>query len=198
MPTITRLVAGKRNPSRVNVYLDGSFSFTLSAEEVIKRTLKFGLELTDEKVEELQGLGSQEKLFGKIINFLSYRPRSRRELTDRLKKYLKDHPDSDPVIASILARLEKLGYLDDHKFAAWFVESRQTSRPRSTRHLRSELFKKGIDKDIIDQILVGQDNDEQAIQALIKKKSSLPREKLIAYLARRGFSYDLIKKSLPN
>lgn len=196
MPIITRLAAGKRDPTRVNVFLDHKFAFTLSADEVIKHQLHPHQNLEDKQVQELQELGTQEKLFGKILNFLSYRPRSRREVEDRLKQYLRDHAAPHSVIDSTLRRLTRLGYLDDLKFAAWFVESRRTSRPRSTRHLRSELMGKGIARDVIDQVLSEHADEAIALRALITKHSHKPPDKLVAFLARRGFPYSLIKQTL--
>ena len=108
MPIITRLKAGQRDPTRVNLYLDDQFAFSLSAEVVISQSLKVGLNLTTLELTTLRSMGEEERLLAKILNFLSYRPRSRREVEDRLKKYLYKQDNQATTIASILERLEKL------------------------------------------------------------------------------------------
>ena len=192
MPVITRAVAGKRDPTRVNLFIDGKFALSLSADEFISRHLARGIELTAEQLEELKKLGGNEKLFGKILNFISYRPRSVREVVDRLKKY-----DADPIeIPTLIDKLKDLGYLDDYAFAQWFVEARRASGTRSSRHIESELYGKGISREIIKEVLSDRSLDREALTALIAKKRSLPREKLLGYLMRKGFSYDQIKSAL--
>jgi regulatory protein len=195
MPIITRLAAGKRDPSRVNVYIDGKFVFSLSADQVLRRSLHQDTELSDQEVQDLHSLSAEEKLFTKILNYLSYRPRSRREVKLRLTTYLKDHDNPQPVTDSMLARLDKLGYLDDLAFASWFVDSRASARPRSLRHLRSELFSKGLSREIIDKALSDY-NEEIALQHLVAKKRGMDPTKLKSYLARLGFPYDLIRSTI--
>lgn len=192
MPIITRLVQGKKNPNRVNLYLDEVFAFALSLDEVAKSGLKKGLVLTDAQIEVLKSTDSSEYVYAKILNFLSYRPRTVKEVRDRLYKYdVKLESDQNYFID----RLNKKGYLDDLKFAQWFVDSRSISRPRSIRHLVMELSSHGISRDIIARV-TSQYDETEALALQITKKSNLPREKLIAYLVRRGFSYDLVKAQL--
>lgn len=194
MPTITRLAQGKRDPTRVNLFLDGKFAFSLSADEVIKRGLTKDSELQDQSLRELESLSNQEKLFSKVINFISYRPRSIKEVNDRLYKYLGK--GEEEVKSSMIDRLKELGYLDDEAFAKWFVESRSAHRPRSKRHLASELYSKGIDKVIIDNALASSGDEKEALKKLIAKKKNMEHDKLVAFLARRGFPWTLIKSEL--
>jgi regulatory protein len=193
MSVVTRLVAGKRNPNRVNVYLDDKFAFALSLDEVVKRGLTKGTDLKEQDIGELLQNDLEDRMYMKALNYLSYRPRSTKEVHDKLYKYgLRDKA----VIKRVVSRLQANGHLDDESFARWFTESRSTHRPRSARHLAAELSQKGVDRDVINMVVRAENNDEGAIQQLIAKKSSLSREKLIAYLARRGFTFDLIRREL--
>ena len=144
MPIITRLQAGKRDQSRVNLFVDGKFEFSLPAEVVLKESLRVDLNLTELELNSLRGMGDDEKLFAKILNFLSYRPRSKREIENRLKRYLYKEDNQQETISKIIARLEELSYIDDLAFATWFVESRMSNNPRSSRHLTSELMEKEL------------------------------------------------------
>lgn len=194
MPTITRLVQGKRDPTRVNIFVDGKFLLALSADLVLSHGLTRGDVLSPSALASLQSLAAQEKLFAKLINFLSYRPRSEKELRDRASRYFP--PGSILPLDDVINKLKALGYLNDLEFARWFANSRMKNRPRSTRHLAAELYAKGIDKSVIQTVLTEFGNDRQAIRSLIAKKSTLSRDKLIAYLARRGFPWEIIKEAL--
>lgn len=190
---LTALKQGLRDPTRVNVFVDHQFAFSLSAEEVIKRGLKLGQTLAEYEVSDLSSASDEEKLFAKIVNYISYRPRSVKEVRERLHHYVKDNEE---LVTAIMSRLESLGYLDDRAFAKWFVESRSAHRPRSYKHLASELYAKGIDKEIIQASLQEGADEKAALRALIAKKSGMEKDKLVAYLARRGFSWDSIKQEL--
>ncbi|RKW01853.1 MAG: RecX family transcriptional regulator [Candidatus Saccharimonas sp.] len=90
-------------------------------------------------------------------------------------------------------------YIDDEKFAKFWVENRNQRKGSSIKKLKSELFSKGISSDIIEQVLSESNrNDEDEIQKIITKKAKryTDEQKLIAYLARQGFSFDEIKKAL--
>ncbi|NJL93235.1 MAG: RecX family transcriptional regulator [Anaerolineae bacterium] len=107
------------------------------------------------------------------------------------------------AIEQALARLVQLEYLDDHAFARFWVENRNAFNPRGKLALRYELRQKGIDSAIIDDVLADQDSVELAAQAATKKLRSLrghdpqtTRQKLGAFLARRGFPYDTVRTVL--
>jgi len=198
MPTITRLVQGKKNPNRVNVYLDGQFAFALSIDEVGKHGLKRGLELTQKKIQSLVETDESTKVYAKILNFLSYRPRSVKEVRDRLYKYDVTEPDKQN---EQINRLQKNGYLDDLAFARWFIESRNTHRPRSPRMLSQELASHGIGRDIIHEVIAEVTDPKLTIRAILDKKLgisrkfSLPeRQKIYGHLGRLGFAWSDISE----
>jgi regulatory protein len=138
------------------------------------------------------------------------RPHSVREVQQYL--YKKTRPKRDksgelrPGIAPeitnrVFERLIEKGYVDDNKFARFWVENRFVNKGVSKRKLRSELMTKGINSTIINQILSGTErNDADEIKKIIlKKRSHYPDDnKLTAYLARQGFNFDDIKSSIDN
>jgi regulatory protein len=198
MPTVTRLVQGKKNPNRVNLYLDGEFAFALSIDEVAKHGLKKGLGLSPEAIEKLRDNDETEYVYAKILNFLSYRPRTVKEVRDRLYKYeVRDKAKQDLLIT----KLQSQGYLDDAKFAAWFIESRNTHRPRSVRMLKQELQVKGVPGDVITQAMAGSADESDTIARILDKKLGAKRtlerdeeQKIYAYLSRQGYAWDKIKE----
>jgi regulatory protein len=140
---------------------------------------------------------SYQKCLDKAFLLITIRIQTEYELWEKLGK---KNEKSD--IYRVILRLKELGYVDDKKFASLWVESR--SRSRGPGLLRSELIKKGIKRDIIDESLESLDKEAQITatkEAIrIKDKSVLTGserfKKLGGLLARRGFSYDVIKKAL--
>jgi regulatory protein len=189
--TITAIIQQKRNPQRVNIYLDGDFAFPLA--KIVAAWLKVGQVLTPEKIAELEAQEGVEDALQRALNFISYRPRSVAEVERRLRR----HEVSEETIAAVVARLQETGLLNDVDFAKRWVEDRGTFRPRGARALRAELRLKGMADGVIDETLQSLDEQSLARQAAHKKMRTLQnldwedfRNKLSAHLARRGFSYD--------
>lgn len=191
---ITALKAQKRNKDRVNVYLDGEFAFGLAAIEAVQ--LRVGQKLTGDEIVELKMKDEVEWSYERALNFLSYRPRSKEEVRRNLRK--KDVDDA--VIEVVMDRLMRAGLVDDQEFADYWVDNRARFNPRGLRGLRYELRRRGISHDIIDEALASFDAGDAARQVaeagarrLSREETDDFRRKLTAYMARRGFSYHLIK-----
>lgn len=116
-------------------------------------------------------------LTAKALRLLSYRPRSIREIKQRLTKTNADTNTINRVIANLIDQ----NMLNDQEFARWWVEQRVKFRPRGNYALTQELVQKGLDREIIDSVLLSFD----AELALAKK---LPPSKL----SSRGFSFSVI------
>ena len=97
-----------------------------------------------------------------------------------------------------MERLVNKSYLDDRKFAEFYVENRFVKKGVSRKRLKMELMKKGIDKQIIDEVLDERNDEEEIRKMVARKRAKYDDEKLIAYLCRQGFSYDLVKKIVNN
>lgn len=190
---ITALTVQKRNPQRVNVYLDGEFAFGLS--RIVAAWLEIGQELSPEKIASLKADEQRETALQQAIKFLNYRPRS----SDEVRRNLQKHEYPEALIEATVARLEQNGLLDDRKFARMWVENRTEFRPRGRRALEFELRKKGIPDQIIQQTLDHELTDEEQLalevaEKYVRKLNHLSQlefqRKLGGHLARRGFSYE--------
>lgn len=195
---ITALKLQKRNRNRVNVYLDGEFAFGLS--KIVAAWLRTGQELSDEKIAEFKAQDGVEIALQRALNFLSYRARSEQEVRQNLTK----HGHDDHVIDEIIERLNRGGLLNDQDFAELWVENRSEFRPRGRQMLRMELRKKGIQDEIISDVLDPLDEDKLAFKAARKKARRYKhleyqdfRKKLSGFLARRGFHYGSISAVVP-
>lgn len=132
----------------------------------------------------------------KALELLSFRARSESELEGRLRR--AGH--GSDVTAAALRRCRELGYLDDEAFALALVRDRLRLKPKGRRALRSELYKKGIDRDLADTAIdegfaeAGVDEAKLArrlavrrLKALGRLEREVARRRLAGYLARRGF-----------
>jgi len=196
MPKITRIKAQK-NKKRVNIYLDGKFAFGLDADNFLKAGLKVGQKLTEKQVDNLVFKNEFQKLLNRVLRLISRRPRSEKEI----RVYLKRKKSPPKLIEEVIKKLKKLKQINDLEFARWWVEQRTTFRPRGKFGLTMELRQKGIDKTIIEKAINKVDELPLATKLAQKKLrvyKNLPRQefyqKMSAYLARRGFSWDVIKK----
>lgn len=191
---ITTLEVQKRNPQRVNVYLDGAFAFGLSLIEAAR--LHKGQALSEAEIAALQHEDAVSRAVDSAAHFLSYRPRSIQEVQRNLKD--KDVPAE--VIEAALARLQTMGYLDDTAFARFWVKNRNEFKPLSPRALRQELRQKGVADTVITEVLSEQNESQMAYQAASGHLRKLRnrtvcefRQKMSAFLQRRGFSYSTVQ-----
>lgn len=194
MPKITAIEVQKKNPNRVSIYLDEQFAFGLS--RIVAAWLRVGQEASEEKIAALQEEDAREVALQKALRFLGYRARSVREVRENLQK----HEIPEAVIQRTITRLQEGGLLNDQEFAQAWVENRNTFRPRSRRALALELRRKGLADDVIQQTLE-QTVDEpslarEAARKHLRKVQGLEwpdfRNKLGGFLARRGFSYEVV------
>lgn len=198
MRKITAIEVQKKNPNRVNIYLDDQFAFGLS--RIVAAWLSAGQTLSDEKIAALQLDDAREVAMQKALRFLGYRPRSLQEVRANLEK--NEIPEA--VIDSTLKRLQENGLLNDQEFAQAWVENRNTFRPRSRRALSMELRRKGLDDEIVQKVLDETVNEDalalEAARKYVRKVQGLEwqdfRQKLGGFLGRRGFSYGVTAQVL--
>lgn len=195
MATITALTAQKKNANRVNLFLDDQFAFGL--ETAVAMQLRVGQILSTADIAALQDQEKTEQARATALNLLTYRPRSVAEIRRHLHKKEFD----DAAIEQVLDRLQAVELLDDQAFARYWVEQRETFKPRSHLALRQELSQKGVDRNVVDTVL--EDVDETAAARRVAAKQSyrwanLPKKefkvKLGQFLQRRGFPYGIISE----
>ncbi len=146
-----------------------------------------------------------ERLMASAIRFVSYRPRSRKELNDFIARKLKNsHTTAPLVVAEVMRRLTDLGYADDYAFGAWWVSQRTGRNPKGARAIRAELLGKGIAPDVADAAIShgmqAETSERELAKAALEKKlklyALLPRaekkRKLADFLLRRGFSSEVV------
>jgi len=145
---------------------------------------------------------SLEKAKNYCFLLLKFRPRSEYEIRERLKRK-KFH---EPIIKATLAFLKEKKFIDDEAFTQAWVDFR-LKRPFGLRRIAQELRIKGIDKDIVAQVLEKTKqvySEREAVVKIAKERLNrlkgiepqTAKRRTLAYLLRRGFSPDAIIDAL--
>ena len=194
---VTALKAQSRGRPRVNVFLDGKFAFGLASIEAAR--LRVGQELSEADAARLRQADGVEQAYERALRFLTVRPRSETEIRQRLRK----HGASEAEIDGALERLRRAGLVDDGAFAGYWVDNRQSFRPRSKRALRAELKRKGVPEAELAAALGSVNDGEAAFRLAARRAPRLKglepsefRRKLSDFLARRGFEYQTISEAV--
>ena len=210
---ITDIKQAVKNQNRANIFVNGKYRFSLDIFQLTQLNVKIGSKFTKTEIENLEQQSEFGKLYSLALNYCLIRPHSKKEISDYLWKktlnrkfknrktgeFYEKKGVSNISVEQVLSRLIEKKYIDDEKFAKFWVENRNQRKGSSIKKIKSELFSKGVSSDIIEQVLSESNrNDEDEIQKIIAKKAKryTDEQKLIAYLARQGFSFDEIKKAL--
>lgn len=199
---ITDLEAQANNAERVNVYVDGKYLLGVNAVIVLRMGLRVGQELLPEQLEQLRSEEAEQQAVDRALNYLSFRPRSREEV----RRYLQRKETPSHVIEAALERLDRLDFVNDRAFVEFWVENREKFNPRGSRALKNELRLKGVERDVVDELVDDEGDEELALRAGRKKAASLVRtsgmdyatfrNRLGGFLQRRGFGYEVVTRTV--
>lgn len=212
--TITKITAGVKDPNRANIFLDGRFAFSLDIAQVVDLEVKVGQKVDEKRLVELRSASEFGKLYQRTLEWALARPRSESETRDYLrqrklrrsalnwqreregKKLLPELQED--TMALVLERLVEKKYVDDLKFAQYFVENRRLRKGISPRQLKMELKQKGIKDNLIQQVtdLTDRTEEEEILKVVRKKRKKYDDTKLIAYLVRQGFDLQKSKDAV--
>lgn len=209
---ITGISVQARNPDRVNISVDGKYRFSLDILQVTELGVKLGREYDEDELAELENESQFGKLYARALEYTMMRLHSSREVRDYLWRKtrdtrvktrsgeLRDKPGVSKAIADrVFERLVEKGYVDDARFARYWIENRNLRKGSSVRKLIAELRAKGVEQSIIDENMQNSPRDEKReLQMIIDKKRGRydDDKKLIAYLMRQGFPYDMIREAM--
>jgi len=141
---------------------------------------------------------ASEHALNTAVRFLAQRPRSEYEVRQRLRRGGAD----EAVIDGVVGKLRTHGLLDDAAFAEYWVEQRQTFRPRGVRLLRAELAHKGIERALASDVAATVEGtaDADAYRAARGRANQLRaldertfKSRLGQWLGRRGYDWATIE-----
>ena len=209
---ITSVEPQKKNTKRFNIFLDGSFGFGADEDTVVKFRLLKGKQIAKEDLDKILFETEVGKEMERMYSLFSIRQRSEKEVRDYFKKrnFLKKVKEKEEtpqlVIDATIENLKNKGMLNDKQFASSWTESRQKNKKKGVNAIKAELFQKGIDRDIIDEVIAEQTSGDNevvlAIEALEKKikvwrnLADLElKQKALQFLVRRGFNFQVAKEA---
>jgi regulatory protein len=191
---IDDLVTDPRRPGSVRVMVGGRPAWTVPADVVAALGLSPGRPVRGETIDTLDRAAEEEGAFRAGLRAIERRAHGTRELVLKLER--RGH---DPMaVSAAMARLDRLGLLDDLAYARSYIEA-HAPRGRGPARLRRDLAQRGVPREIIDRALgelaAGVDDPLAQPRALVARRArqldGLPREarrrRLIAYLGRRGY-----------
>jgi regulatory protein len=197
---ISKIEPQKKNKNRCSIYINGEFRFGLTKDLVLKYDLHEGYEITKSEIEDILLNEEKLKIKARAFRILNYRDRSVKELRIRLTVIGFDKLLVDEVIDDFV----KDNTLDDERFARAFVSDYTKLYPKGNRFILSELTRRGVDREIITNLLDTRDEGELIRNYIEKKAGNLAiknpkeRQKLIRRLLTRGFTpslvYEIIKE----
>lgn len=202
MPVLTKITQQKRDSERYNLFIDEKYAFSVHESILVKFGLTKGMQLDDWVMDEITYEDEIEKAFNKALHFLSFRMRTEFEV----KKKLLDLEFGEAVILEAIVKLRRLGFLDDEAFSEAFVRTQKNASSKGPKAIKQELHKKGVGKELQEQVLQAYPEEEQfAIAKKLAQKAAtsnraIPpaqlKQKIQNALARKGFSFGLIRDVL--
>ena len=150
------------------------------------------------------------KAYFRVLNFLSFSKRSKKELLDKIEKYLSKtylpKKDKDDVREQIIQNLKTDGYLKetiDEDFANSYVQGlRNSGKSFNGIRISQFLSKKGIPKEIINDVISNIDDEavyesvlkdaEKKLRSLKNESALRKKQKLLNFLYRKGYPFDIV------
>lgn len=183
---------------RRKVYIDGQYAFPLYMSELRKYNIEAGAMLEENVYDAICSL-LMRRVRERILYLIADYDRSEQNIRQKISMAGYRGSFVDDAIDS----LKEYGYIDDLRFARYYAESMRDTKGRSAFAISRSLYEKGISRDVIDTVMGELDIDEEAqiLKALssrgyneenIRQIDDKERHKLISFLMRKGFSYDLI------
>ncbi len=194
---IEELKPSKRVQGRWLAVMEDGSILRVGEGEVIDFALYAGKELTDGEAQALTAAARRTGLKEKALALLTRKPMSRKELERRLTEWEAGEEET----ASICARMEELGFLNDAAYAVQVV--RHYSQKGCGEHkLRDELYRRGVPRELWDEALAQAADPADAIDAFVRKKLAgktpdrKELKKVSDALMRRGYGWEDISAAL--
>lgn len=188
----------KGRGKKIHLLLDDEYKITTDIDFWADNYIKDGTEICDEEWTELVDKINYKKAVNKCYDLLSRRDHSVKELKNKLLRTV-DEKNADRAIERML----ELGYLDDEKYAHHLLEYLINNKKMSRSFIKQEMYKRGLSSDIISNVLedVEIDSVSNVVDIILSKylnklKVQGGRDKVIAALMRKGFSYSDVKDAL--
>lgn len=179
------------------LYIDGEFVMNLDTRTLIENRFDVGREIDDDDLHEIINLSNERRAKEKALWLISYRDHSKKELTDKIRRTCDEESAEKAV-----ERMEELGLVNDRVFAERYARKLIFTKHMSKTAASYELARKGIDRELADEILdsIDVDEREQIREVIEKKYRNISDEKIkrraFSALQRLGYRFDDIRAVL--
>lgn len=180
------------------LYIDGESALKLDTFILESQYIRVGMEITDEELFALIKLSQNRRASEKALYLLERRSHSKKELVDKISRT----EDKEAALAAA-DRMEEIGLVDDEDFARRYAEELFARKRFGINRVKQELYRKGIDRDVIDAILEEQEFDSgENIRNILERKypryaeDEKIKQRAFAALQRMGYSYSEIRDAL--
>lgn len=189
---ITELRKQKGKKSFYSIFIDNSFVCSLDEFSIYKHKLALGQEIDKDTIENIQAESMQSVAFEVCLDILSRSLKTEQQIKDYLNKkgfLLK-------VVNNVIDKLKEYHYINDQYYAECFVNAKSSTCGKYK--LKNELKHKGVSDEIIDNVLLGLDNQDEIVHSIANKffknknKTKENYAKLARHLASKGFGWDEI------
>lgn len=193
--------AEPRRKRLTQLYLDGEAGVKIDTETFLRSGLKPGDQLSQQELEKLVQASDAHRAGEKALYLLEHRNHSKKELEDKIARTAA----SREAARAAAERMEQLGLIDDEAYARNLAKELFTRKRYGVMRVRQELRLKGIDGELIDQLLEeygGEEKSLENIRAVLEKKypgwqeDEKIRRRAFAALQRLGYSYSLIRQGM--
>lgn len=191
------ITAKRGRGEKIHVLADGEYFITVDQEFWFSQGIRSGSSISLEQLNQFRGEAEYRRAYNKGLAILSYAPKSRRALIERLMR--DDIPRERAEQAA--DQLEDYGFLNDREYAALYAEELIRNKKVSARGAVSKLMGKGIARDLAQETVESLSFDEEdGIEDLLRgrlsyfSRSPRDRDRAMAALARRGYGYSDIRR----
>ena len=147
---------------------------------------------------------SRERTMNRAVKLLAAKPRSVRELRERLLEKLWTN---DEIVNAVIEKLKEYKYLDDEQYARDLAVSKLRQKPQGKRRLQQTMSQKKLDKETVEaaiseafEKLPEEDLIDQPISKRLRLKGKPETredtKKFYDHLLRQGFGFDLIREKM--
>jgi len=159
---VTAITASARHTGRFEILVDREVVATLSLDAIERLGIRIGVPITEALATRVAHETAALHTFDRALAMLASRPRAARDLERMLVR--KGEPAEH--VATAVERLTALGVLDDAQYARQFIRAKISGAGLSRRRLQSELWRRGVARDVIDaalaEVIVEDEVDESA------------------------------------
>lgn len=197
---ITSTEKSKKAEGMLRIYIDDAYAFSIPEKDYVCLHVYETDELDEDQLQLIRATVLMRAAKEKAVQMLIAKDRCEAELHKRLVEKGFD----EDIAQLAMDELKTIGYINDRRYIQKFISDKMSIKSMSHKAIRYELVHKGVDEELIDDVLseFEVDEEEVALRALKKKFGKYDigqqaiQQKMIVFLMHRGYSVDIAKHAI--